>query len=69
MTQRPEPERTQSREDHLVDLIARARKSYRTLDGIVCVSPRLLADLADELEASAGEAENLRYLVQDRLGS
>jgi len=32
------------------DLIARARKSYRSLDGVVVVSPRLLADLADALE-------------------
>jgi len=33
------------------NLIARARKSYRTLDGVIVVSPRLVKDLADALEA------------------
>lgn len=38
-------------------LIAEARGSYRSLDGLVCVSPGLLARLADALEAVTAEPE------------
>lgn len=41
----------------LVKLIARTRGSYRTLHGVVVVSPVLLKQLADELEKRLTEEE------------
>lgn len=39
-------------EKHARELIDRLRKSFRSLDGVVVVSPRLLAEVADALEAA-----------------
>lgn len=38
--------------DDTTALRHRAKKSYRSLDGVVVVSPRLIADLVDALEAA-----------------
>lgn len=48
-----------------VELIARARKSDRNLSGVIVVSPKLVAELADALEAAGapnltGQAPRLR---------
>ena len=42
------------------ELIARARKSYRSLDGVVVVSPHLIKDLADALESIPAHPLSLR---------
>lgn len=45
------------------DLIAEARGKYKSLDGVVVVSPKLLARLADALENDGITArEDLAYI-------
>ena len=47
------------------ELIARARKSYRSLNGVIVVSPTLVADLADALEAAETTvAEDMIYMLR-----
>lgn len=39
------------------ELIVRARKSYRSLAGLIVVSPRLVSELTDALEEASGRRE------------
>jgi len=50
------------------ELIARARKSYRSLDGVVVVSPQLLSDLADALEAAEADISEYVELADRQSG-
>lgn len=45
------------------DLIQTARGKYKSLDGLVVVSPRLLSDLADALEQADTDIKWLRAWI------
>lgn len=45
----------------MADLVSRLRKAYRSLDGVVVVSPRLLAEAADALEAALPGDDDWEY--------
>lgn len=41
---------TEDQNKKIDDLLRRARKSYRSLDGLIAISPKLIKELTDMIE-------------------